>query len=194
MSIESICVYCSSSEQIDPSYHEAAKSLGRFLASNNKQLIYGGGARGSMGALADGALEANGKVIGVIPHFMVELEWAYPGLTKLIKVESMHERKRIMAEHADAIIVLPGGCGTFEEFFEVLTWKRLAIFLGPIVLVNTNGFFDDCLRQLNRCVEEGFMGEQHALMWDVVDNPKEVLEAMSRAVQWSKDAVGFAAL
>lgn len=194
MSIQSICVYCASSEQIDPSYHEAAKNLGKHLAKENKQVVYGGGARGSMGALADGVRSGQGRIIGIIPTFMIELEWAYSDLTQLIEVSTMHERKQLMIEHADAVVVLPGGCGTFEEFFEALTWKKLGIFTGPIILLNTNGFFDDCLNMLNRCIKEGFMGEQHALMWDVVNEPEQVLPQMKTSVQWSKDAVSFAAL
>lgn len=195
MSIQSICVYCSSSEQIDPSYHQAAKTMGHILAEQSKTTVYGGGARGSMGALADGVTEREGEIVGIIPEFMIQLEWAYPKLSELIRVDTMHERKRIMVERSDAIIVMPGGCGTFEEFFEVLTWKKLGIFSGPIALLNTNGFFDDCLNLLNRCVREGFMGEKHALMWDVVSEPEEALAIMEKAIEWDQEeAIGLAAL
>jgi hypothetical protein len=147
-----------------------------------------------MGRLAKGALAAGGKVIGVLPRFMDELEWGNRGLTELRIVEDMHERKRLMLELSDAVIALPGGCGTLEELFEAITWKRLGLYFGPVVLVNVNGFFDPCITLLNRCVEECFLNEKHRGMWSVAADPGAVLETLRTVPEWSKDARGFAVL
>ena len=145
-----------------------------------------------MGALADGAIEAGGVVRGVLPRFMEELEWGHRGITQLEYVDSMRQRKERMLEQADAVVALPGGCGTLEELFEVITFKRLGLYSGPIVLVNTRGFFDRCTALLEHCVEERFMDVRHLAMWQVVVEPEEVLEAVANAPPWSKSAVGFA--
>ncbi len=187
-----ICVYCASSNAIDPAYHADARELGRLLASAGHSIVYGGGARGSMGALADGALEAGGSVHGVLPHFMQKLEWAHERLTQLELVEDMRERKHRMLAEADAVVTLPGGCGTFEELFEVLTLKRLGIVRTPIVLVNTLEYFTDLVRALERSVDEGFMGELHRRMWTLVERPGQVLAAIDSDA-WPENAVEFAA-
>jgi uncharacterized protein (TIGR00730 family) len=175
-------------------YLEAAARLGRILAERGITIVYGGSSLGSMGQLAGAALEAGGKVIGVLPRFMDELEWGNRSLTELRIVEDMHERKRVMLELSDAAIALPGGCGTLEELFEAITWKRLGLFFGPVVLVNVNGFFDPCIELLNRCVDERFMDEKHRAMWSVAADPGAVMEMLHAAPEWSKDARGFAAL
>lgn len=180
-----ICVYCASSDAIHPEFHEAATRLGELLAQDGATVIYGGGARGSMGALADGALAAGGEVIGVLPRFMDELEWGHPGLSRLDLVEDMRERKHRMLVEADAVVALPGGCGTFEELFEAITLKRLALYLGPIVLLNTRAYFDPLTVVLEQCVSEKFMNPQHARMWSVVDRPEEVLPAIAEAPRWT---------
>jgi hypothetical protein len=136
-----VCVYCASSRQCDPIYHQAAARLGRELALAGHTTVYGGGSVGSMGYLADAALAAGGGVIGVIPSFMHDLEWAHRGLTELLVVNDMHERKRLMIDSVAAVVALPGGCGTFEELFEAITWKRLGLFGGAIVIVNTEDFY-----------------------------------------------------
>jgi uncharacterized protein (TIGR00730 family) len=192
--IRSVCVYCASSERSPAVYLDAAERLGGILAEQGITLVYGGGALGSMGRLAKGALAAGGKVIGVLPRFMDELEWGNRGLTELRIVEDMHERKRVMLELSDAAIALPGGCGTLEELFEAITWKRLGLYFGPVVLVNVNGFFDPCITLLNRCVEDCFLNEKHRDMWSVAAEPDAVLETLRTAPEWSKDARGFAVL
>lgn len=189
-----VCVYCASSQHADPEYATSARELGRLLAENGSTLVYGGGAIGSMGALADGVLEAGGEAIGVLPHFMDEVEWGHKRLTELRLVPDMHERKRTMLEAADAVVALPGGCGTLEELLEAITWKRLALFTGPIVIVNTRGYFDPLLAVLNRCVEERFMNERHRQMWSVVERVDQVLGAISTAPPWDKNARSFAAV
>jgi uncharacterized protein (TIGR00730 family) len=147
-------------------------------------VVYGGGGGGSMGALADGALAAGGEVVGILPRFMADLEWGHPGLTHLELVEDMRERKHRMLLGADAVIALPGGCGTFEELFEAITLKRLTLFLNPIILVNTNGYFDPLLEVLEQAVEKRFMANEHGGMWSVVDEPEAVPEAIRGAPTW----------
>jgi uncharacterized protein (TIGR00730 family) len=192
--IRSVTVYCASSRRAHPAYTDAARRLGAELARHGAAIVYGGSILGLMGALADGALEAGGRVIGVLPRFMSDLEWGHPRLSELRLVDDMHERKRLMAEGTDAIVALPGGCGTLEELFEAITWKRLGIYVKPIVLVNVRGFFDPCLELLSRCVEERFMDERHRAMWSVVEGPEQVLDAIRGAPPWTAEARGFAAI
>jgi uncharacterized protein (TIGR00730 family) len=189
-----VCVYCASSQAAHAQYREAAFRLGEVLASRRIALIYGGGARGSMGALADGALSRGGRVIGILPRFMADLEWGHPGLSELRLVEDMRTRKHQMLTAAQAAVALPGGCGTFEELLEALTLKRLGLFLGPIVLVNTRGYFQPLLEMLARAVEERFMDARHPLMWQVVSRPEEVPDALERAPAWAVEFRNFAAV
>jgi uncharacterized protein (TIGR00730 family) len=194
MNIKRVCVYCASSRQCDPAYHDAAARLGRVLAEARVTLVYGGGSGGSMGHLADAALAAGGRVIGVIPQFMYDLEWGHRGLSELLIVNDLHERKRMMIEEVDAVIALPGGCGTLEELFEAITWKRLGLFGGPIVMVNTLNFYDDCVRLLQSSIERRFMDARHGKMWSVVDEPKQVLDAVRAAPAWPHENRRFATL
>jgi uncharacterized protein (TIGR00730 family) len=169
-----VCVYCASSRACHPEYHAAAWRLGELLAEADCSIVYGGGAVGSMGALADGALAKGGRIVGIIPEFMVELEWAHRGVTELRRVEDMRTRKHLMLSQSHAVVALPGGTGTLEELLEAITLKRLGLYLNPIVLVNTRGFYDPLLELLARATSERFMGEQHASMWQVVDHPEQV--------------------
>lgn len=170
-----ICVYCASSRDCHSEYHAVARRLGELLAENGCSIVYGGGAVGSMGALADGALEKGGHVVGVIPEFMVQWEWEHSGLTELRKVEDMRTRKHLMLSQSDAVVALPGGIGTLEELFEAITLKKLGLYSHPIILVNTRRFFDPLIQLLSHTVSERFLGEQHASMWQVVDHPDQVL-------------------
>jgi uncharacterized protein (TIGR00730 family) len=192
--IQSVCVYCASSNRSPVIYLDAAARLGRILAENGITIVYGGSSLGSMGRLAAAALEAGGKVIGVLPRFMDDLEWGHRALSELRIVDDMHERKRVMLELSEAAIALPGGCGTLEELFEAITWKRLGLYFGPVVLVNVGGFFDPCIQLLNRCVDEQFMDEKHRSMWSVAEDPAGVMETLRSAAEWSRDARYFAAL
>jgi len=187
-----ICVYCGSSRQCDCVYLEAAACLGRELARNGATITYGGGAVGLMGALADGALAEGGKVIGVIPGFMNELEWGHKGVSELRIVRDMHERKRLMIEDAHAVVALPGGSGTLDELLEAISLKRLALFLGPIILLNTQSYFDPLVLTLERCVSERFMDPRHRSMWSVVNKPEEVLPAIHSAPPWDSSSISFA--
>ncbi len=145
-----------------------------------------------MGALADGALQAGGRVHGVLPQFMRDLEWGHDRISQLDLVDDMRERQRRMLEVADAAVALPGGSGTLEELMEVITFKRLGLYSGPIVVVNTLGFFDPWVELLDRCITERFMSEPHRAMWQVVDEPEQVLPAIAQAPPWSEEARGFA--
>ena len=188
-----VCVYCASSQACDPAYHAAAFRLGELLAEGGCSIIYGGGAIGSMGSLANGALSKQGRVVGVIPDFMVELEWEHPGITELRRVEDMRTRKHLRLSQSHAVVALPGGTGTLEELFEAITLKKLGLYLHPIVLVNTQGFFNPLIQLLSSMITERFMGEQHASMWHVVDQPEDVLPAISSAPDWPANAIKFAA-
>ena len=190
--IRTVCVYCASSDRTLPVYLEAAACLGRALAEAGIGVVYGGSSLGSMGRMAAAALEAGGKVTGILPRFMDELEWGNRALTELRIVDDMHERKRLMLELSDAVIALPGGCGTLEELFEAITWKRLGLYFGPVLLVNVNRFYDPCLELLNRTVDEGFMNEKHRAMWTVVPGPEHVVEALRTTPAWTRDARAFA--
>jgi uncharacterized protein (TIGR00730 family) len=192
--LKRVCVYCASSERSDQIYLDSARRLGEILAENSVAVVYGGGAIGSMGHLAEGALSKGGTVIGVIPRFMRELEWDHKGLTELQVVENMRERKHIMLTDSDAAIALPGGTGTLEEVLEAISLKRLSIYLKPIVLVNTRGFYDPLLELLDRCISERFMDPRHAAMWQVSSGPEDVLEVIRSAPLWTHEARQFANL
>ena len=189
-----VCVYCASSRTSHPDYRAAARRLGEVLAGAGIDIVYGGGAAGSMGALADGALEKGGRVVGILPRFMAELEWGHRGLTELELVEDLRVRKHQMLSRSVAAIALPGGSGTLEELLEAITLKRLGLYLNPIVLVNTRGFFAPLIGLLEHAVAERFMDERHLAMWQVVARPEDVPEALERAPAWSTEARGFAAV
>lgn len=148
--IKNICVYSASSTKIDSIYFEAAEELGKILAQKHINLINGAGCLGLMCRISDATLAAGGTVTGVIPRFMVEQGWHHKGLTRLIETESMHERKQLMADLSDGVIALPGGCGTLEELLEIITWKQLGLYLKPIVILNTNGFYNRCWKCFNK--------------------------------------------
>ena len=194
MPIDTVCVYCASSTKADSVYLDAAERLGKILAVNSITIIYGAGGVGSMGRLADGALSEGGRVVGIVPRFMKDLEWYHRGISELRLVDDLHERKRALIDGVDAVVALPGGSGTLDELIEAISLKRLGTFLGPIVMVNTRGFFDPCIELLERCIDERFMDERHRAMWQVVGEPEEVIEAMREAPGWSSDAIGFAAV
>ena len=189
--LKRICVYCASSTQADPEYRDAARETGRLLAREGCEIIYGGGGLGSMGALADGALEEGGRVIGVLPEFMQELEWGHSKVSELKIVASLHERKLEMIEKADGIIALPGGSGTFEELLEALTWKRLALYTNPIALLNTRSYYDAFQRMMEQAADERFMNQQHLQMWTLVDRPQELIPALRDAPEWDPEKAGL---
>jgi uncharacterized protein (TIGR00730 family) len=166
--------------------------LGEILAGAGKSIVYGAGGHGLMGAVADGALSRNGEVYGVVPQFLQDLELTHEGLTRLKIVEDMHTRKQLMLQDSDAVVTLPGGSGTYEEMFEAVTMKRLGQWMGPIIVVNTNGFYDGLLEFMHHSIAERFMGSNHLKMWSVVDEPEDVLDAISGSEQWDSSALQFA--
>jgi uncharacterized protein (TIGR00730 family) len=187
-----ICVYAASSQQTDAVYREAAFQLGRELATAGCSVVYGGGSAGSMGAIANGALAAGGEVIGILPRFMADLEWGHPGLTHLELVEDMRERKHKLLADSDAVVALPGGCGTLEELFEAITLKRLGLYFNPIVLLNTKGFYAPLQAFMQQVIGERFMNPGHAAMWSLVDAPDQVLPRIRATPKWREDAREYA--
>jgi len=155
----SLCVYCGSRPGVDPRFAEVATEVGTWIGEHGGQLVYGGGNNGLMGVLADAALAAGASVIGVIPHSMVVREWAKRDCTELHVVDTMHQRKSLMAERADAFLALPGGIGTFEEFFEAWTWRHIGFHDKPIGLLDTGGYYQSLLKFLREGVQQGFMNE-----------------------------------
>ena len=192
--INSVCVYSASSTKIDAVYFQAAETLGRLLAEHRIRLINGAGSIGLMCSVADAVLKNGGEVTGVIPRFMVEQNWHHTGLTELIEVESMHERKQKMANLSDGIIALPGGCGTLEELLEIITWKQLGLYLNPIIILNTNGFFDPLLEMLEKAIDENFMRRQHGDIWKVAQTPEEAVRLLYETPVWDISIRKFAAI
>lgn len=190
----SICVYCASSSKADACYYEAANTLGNLMGRRGITLITGGGCQGLMRSVEDGALECGGTAVGVIPQFMVEQGWHHTGLTKLLITKDMHERKQTMARMSDAIIALPGGCGTMEELCEIITWKQLGLYLKPIVILNINGYYDHLIKQLEVAIEEHFMGKIHGDIWRVASTPQEALDIIDETPVWSNEIRKYAAL
>jgi len=191
---KTICVYCASSQRCDAVYHAAARRVGEVLVDHGYAVVYGGGAHGSMGALADGALARGGKVTGILPRFMMELEWGHPKLTELRIVEDLRVRKHLMLSQSHGLVALPGGTGTLEELFEALTLKRLGLYTYPIVLVNTRNFFAPLVTLLSHSVEQRFMDRRHLDMWQIVDAPEDIPHALDTAPPWSPNAREFAAV
>jgi uncharacterized protein (TIGR00730 family) len=187
-----ICVYAASSQQCDEAYREAAFRLGALLAGAGCCVVYGGGSVGSMGAVADGALSAGGRVIGIIPRFMADLEWGHAGLTQLELVEDMRERKHRLLTGSDAVVALPGGCGTLEELFEAITLKRLGLYFNPIVLLNTLNFYTPLQTFMSQVIGERFMNPEHAAMWSLVDAPDQVLPQIRKTPKWDENARDYA--
>ena len=159
-SVFSLCVYCGSRPGHAPEFADVARQVGQWIGTHGGQLVYGGGHHGLMGVVADATLAAGGRVVGVIPKALVDKEWAHQGCTELHVVSTMHERKRIMAERADAFLALPGGIGTLEEFFEVWTWRQLGYHDKPVGLLNQGGYYDPLLAFLTASVSHGFMNDQ----------------------------------
>lgn len=168
--ISALCVYCASSERTAPHYLELARALGRATALRGIELVYGGGRVGLMGAAADAALDAGGRVTGIIPDFLHDRELQHEGLSELLVVTSMHERKRIMFERSQAFVILPGGLGTLDETFEILTWRQIGLHELPVVLLNHQGYWDPLLAMLERQVAENMVRPEHAALLSVAED------------------------
>ncbi|MBH1964392.1 MAG: TIGR00730 family Rossman fold protein [Comamonadaceae bacterium] len=174
----SLCVYCGSRNGATPAYAEVAREVGHWIGEHQGQLVYGGGRSGLMGVVADAALEAGARVIGVIPQALVDREHAHRGCTELLIVDTMHERKRLMAEHSDAFLALPGGIGTFEEFFETWTWRQLGYHNKPLGLLNHDSYYSSMLDFLGHSVNQGFMDEGQMRLIEVSERPAALLEKL----------------
>ena len=181
-----VCVYAASSAKVDAEFHAAARALGESLAREGCSIVYGGGSQGLMGS------RAVGEVVGILPKFMADLEWGHPGLTHLELVEDMRERKHRLLTGSDAVVALPGGCGTLEELFEAITLKRLGIYFNPILLLNTRGFYAPLQRFMESVIGERFMNPEHAAMWSLVDRVEDVLPAIAATPRWREDARNYA--
>ncbi len=179
--LQRVCVYCGSSTHVDERYLRMAAAMGALLARQGCEIVYGGGSTGLMGALADAALEANGRVIGVIPQFFYTPELVHTGLNHLEVVPDMHTRKARMAQLADAFIALPGGFGTWEELFEVLTWAQIGLHRKPIGLLNAFGFYEPLLDFIRRAREQGFLYPEHEALLVVAETPEALWEALVQA-------------
>jgi uncharacterized protein (TIGR00730 family) len=193
-SIERVCVFCASSSQLHDTYINDAKVLGEVLASQGIAINYGGGAVGLMGAIANSMLQNKGQVTGIIPKFMVEVEWEHKGVKDMIHVDTMAERKQLLTKNVDAVVSLPGSTGTLEELFEVLSNKKLGLFNKPVVLLNTNGFFNPLIDMLNLMVDENFMRKEHGELFTVVEKVEDVIPAIMTASPWQYDPIKMAAL
>ena len=173
---KAITVYCASSVTIDEVYFDAASELGTEIAKRGVTLVTGAGSMGLMGAVNDAAMSAGGTTIGVIPQFMVDRGWHHKGLSKLEITDSMHSRKKIMADLSVGAIALPGGIGTFEELLEIITWRQLGLYDGNIVIYNVNGYYDNLLAMLDTAIDQKFMKPDHSHLWQVADDATEAVD------------------
>lgn len=194
MEISKISVYCASSSKIESSYMAEARKVGRLLAQAGITLVNGAGNMGLMQASTDGCIEAGGKAIGIIPTFMVKEGWCHQGMTEIIETADMHVRQQKMSEMGDAAIVLPGGCGTLAELFELVTWKQLGLYLKPIVILNTNGYYDALLAQMERSADECFMRKEHLQVWRVAQTAEEAVQLATSTPLWDTNVRRFAAV
>ena len=179
-----VCVFAASSSRIDSIYAAAASELGTLLAEAGMSIIYGGGGIGLMGNLADAALEKGGHVTGVIPEFMKDEGWGHDVVTEMIVTGDMGDRKKMMFSKADAVIALPGGIGTLEELTEAMTLKQLGIYKGPIIILNTSGFYNSFIDFLDQMISGNFLRLQHKDIWEVVNTPAEALKALKGYNGW----------
>lgn len=194
MNVSSISVYCASSSKIDPAYMEEAYKVGLLLARAGITLINGAGNMGLMKASSDGCLEAGGRAVGIIPGFMIAEGWCHQGMSEIIETPDMHIRQQKMAEAGDAAIVLPGGCGSMAELFELITWKQLGLYLKPIVILNTKGYYDALLQQLEQAAEEQFMRKEHLQIWRVAQTAEEAVQLATSTPMWDTNVRRFAAV
>lgn len=182
---KTIVVYGASSPSLDPVFQDAAYELGKLLALNGKEAVTGAGSTGLMAAVENGVLNAGGKVIGIIPQFMVDAGWLHQGLSEVIVTPDMHERKKRMAEMANAAIALPGGTGTFEELFEIITWKMLGLYSKPVIILNTDHYYDSLLDMLDNAIRHKFMNPMHKSLWSVALTPQQAIELLDSIPDWN---------
>ncbi|MCF8347133.1 MAG: TIGR00730 family Rossman fold protein [Bacteroidales bacterium] len=194
MTIKKICVFAASSPGIHPSYLDAGREMANILIQQDIEMSYGAGSAGIMGAMADEMLKLNGKVTGIIPGFMQQMGWAHPDLKDIVTVDTMHERKSLMMKDVDAIIAMPGGVGTLEELLEAITLKQLGQFLKPIIILNTNCFYDPLLSHFEEMIDQHFMRPLHGKIWQVANEPEEVIGRIQDEPDWDPEAIMYAAV
>lgn len=192
--MKEVCVYCASSTSIPEKYTKVAEELAEELVKEGYGVVYGGGEVGLMGALANKVLSLNGAIKGVIPHFMVEVEWAHKGVEEMITVDTMSERKSRLIEGVSAVIALPGSTGTLDELADVISLKKLGLFTKPIIIINSHGFYDSLFALFNKMIDENFMRPEHDQLWTEVKDASRVINAIDTAPQWDKDAINIAAV
>ena len=185
-----ICIYGASSSTIAPQYSAEAYKMGKLLAEEGASIICGGGRAGLMAAVTDGNIQHGGKVYGVLPQFMVDNNWQHPGLTEMIPTQTMHQRKMLMASRADAAIALPGGVGTFDELFEIITWRQLGLFNHPVVLLNTDNYFDTLVSLIEHGVSTNFITPSIKKLFYVAPSPESVITYLRN---WSATADNISA-
>ena len=179
---------------MDSVYLDAAREFADVCVDNGIHALYGGGAVGLMGVFANRVLERQGKITGIIPDFMMELEWAHVNVPEMVVVEDMRERKRRLIENVDAVVALPGGIGTLEEFLEVSTLKQLGQFNKPIIIINTQGFYDTLLRFIDELIEKKFMHDYNRKIWEVIDSPVKFMSTVNHAMDWDAAKINKGAL
>ncbi len=180
--MKTIAIYCASSDKIHPDYFADARQIATLLVKAGYAIVNGGGRMGLMGEINTAAIEAGGSATGVIPRFMDEAGRAHTALTRKIVTEDMHTRKRTMASMASAVIALPGGVGTFEEVTEIMTWQKLGLFHGPVIILNTRGYYDPLIEMLRRSITEGFTSPRSQRGWHIVSTPAQALEAIQTSL------------
>lgn len=188
------CIYCASSDKIAEKYHDGARKITEQLSKAGYQIIYGGGAKGLMGTIANRAIELKTNIIGVIPEFMKAVEWDHPLVENMEVVNDMHERKQRFLIDTDVVIALPGGCGTFEELLEAITLKRLNQIKMPIIIYNQDGFYNGLLALMQRSIEDRFMSDIHGEIWKVITDPEELISAISTATSWEDYSINSASV
>lgn len=177
---KTICVYGASSATIDTAYNADAYRLGELLAQEGASIICGGGRAGLMAAITDGVLSEGGKAYGVLPQFMIDAKWQHPGLTETVVTETMHERKMLMATRASGAVALPGGVGTFDELFEIITWRQLGLFNHPLAILNTNNYYEPLINMISEGVKKHFINDSVFALFEVADTPEEVVEYIKK--------------
>jgi len=192
--IKRVAIFCASSPGVDQVYFEMAGRLAEILAENKIAVNYGGGAVGLMGKIADVMLEKGGSIKGFIPVFMQQMQWSHSKVDDMVLVRDMHERKYRILKNIDAVVALPGGVGTMDELMEVITLKQLGQFVKPLIIVNTNNFYDSLFALLNQMIAEKFMRDIHQDIWSIVNEPDEVLDAIRNSPPWDAGALKFAAV
>lgn len=187
-------MFCASSAKVSEEYFEATRQVAKHLVNHGATIVYGGGSVGLMGCLADTAMELGGEVVGVLPRFMDKVEWGHKKISQMNLVKDMRERKKLLIKDVDAVIALPGGCGTLEELMEVYTLKRLGKFTKPIIVLNTNNFYMHLELLIEKMIEEQFMRNEHRQIWQMVNTPNEIIPAIQSAPAWDSSAIKFAAV